>query len=328
MFLDLASGGHLSHGFYTPKKKVTATSRYFDTIPYFLDSETGLVDFVTLEKEALRFRPKLIICGFSSFPRQVNFKKFREVADSCGAYLLADISHISGLVATDQHPSPFPHAHIVTSTTHKTFRGPRGAVIFYNLTCKPPLKARVDSGVFPGLQGGPHNNTIAGIATQALEVRTSEFKNYIKCVLENSKALGEELISLGHTLTTGGTDTHMIVVDLKPMGVSGEAAASALEAVGIICNKNSVPNDISAMEPTGVRMGAAAMTTRGLKADDFRKLGTFINETIRWVQNNKEKISKDQEEMRLLTKSDEIINELRDKVQKFISVFDLPGGEL
>jgi len=239
---------------------------------------SGLIDFDELRKTALVFRPAMIIAGFSAYPRILDFAKFRAIADEVGALLMADIAHISGLVATNQHPSPFEHCDIVTTTTHKSLRGPRAGMIFYKYTDKiPDIRERIDMAVFPALQGGPHNHQIGALAAQLLEVNTPDFVEYSKKVVEHAKVLAETLQSKGHKLASDGTDNHLILWDVRPHGLTGGKVEKVCECASISLNRNAVHGDVSALSPGGVRIGTPAMTTRGCTVEDFKKVGGFLD---------------------------------------------------
>merc|ERR1712054_425133 len=245
---------------------------YFESFPYKVSPTTGLIDFEELRKNALVFRPAMIICGFSAYPRIIDFQKFRDIADEVGALLLADIAHISGLVATKQHPSPFEHCDVVTTTTHKSLRGPRAGMIFFKYSdAIPDIKERIDMAVFPGLQGGPHNHQIGALAAQLLEVNTPEFVEYSKQVCANAKALASALKAKGHKLASDCTDNHLVLWDLRPHGLTGGKVEKVCDAVSISLNRNCVHGDSSALAPGGCRIGAPSMTTRGCKEEQFAK---------------------------------------------------------
>eukprot|EP00922_Rhytidocystis_sp_ex-Travisia-forbesii_P037449 GHVS01055814.1.p1 GENE.GHVS01055814.1~~GHVS01055814.1.p1 ORF type:complete len:531 (-),score=72.12 GHVS01055814.1:225-1742(-) len=290
MGLALPHGGHLSHGHQTPTKKISAVSEFFETMAYRLDEHTGLIDYDTLEVLAVHFRPKVIIAGTTAYSRFVDYERMRSIADKSGAYLLADMAHISGMVAAGVIPSPFEYADVVTTTTHKSLRGPRGALIFFrrgqrsvDKSGKPimhDLEDKVNRTIFPGLQGGPHNHTIAGIAVALKEARSEEFKMYQQQVLANIRVAADTLIERGLDLVSGGTDNHMILVDLTRTGLTGAKAEKVCELVNIVLNKNTVPKDKSAMNPSGIRIGSPAMTSRGLTEAEFKQVGHFIADAI------------------------------------------------
>jgi glycine hydroxymethyltransferase len=273
MGLDLAAGGHLTHG-----SPVNMSGRWFKPISYSVDRESQRVDMYGLEKLAHQHRPKLIIAGGSAYARHWDFKRFREICDEVGAYFVVDMAHFAGLVAGGAHPSPFPHAHVATSTTHKTLRGPRGGLI---LTDDEELAKKINSAIFPGLQGGPLMHVIAAKAVAFREALTPEFKNYAQAVVANAKALATPIQAGGYALVTGGTDNHLMLVDLRPKGVTGKAAEAALGRAHITCNKNGVPFDTE--KPTitsGVRLGSPAATSRGFGVAEFTEVGELVVETL------------------------------------------------
>ena len=289
MGLHLPDGGHLSHGFSTPTRAISSTSRFFDCRPYYVDPATERIDYDALEREAEAFRPKLIVAGSSAHSRALDYARIRRACDETGAYLLADMSHISGLVAAECLPSPFPHADVVTTTTHKSLRGPRGALIFY----RKPLQQAIDFAVFPGLQGGPHLHTIAAVATALMQASTPEFRAYQRRVMRNAACLASELAKRGYRIVSNGTDMHMFVVDLSAVqssdddlgecgvNLNGAQVEKVLESVGIVVNKNALRDDASAWTPRGIRIGTHAVTTRGYDELDMRVLAKLIDRGIR-----------------------------------------------
>lgn len=275
--MDLSNGGHLTHG-----SPVNFSGIYFDIVGYKTD-ENGFIDYEELEKLAMQEKPKMIICGASAYPRIIDFKRFKEIADKVGALLMADIAHIAGLVATGHHPSPFPYADFVTTTTHKTLRGPRGGMVM----CKEEHAAGIDKAVFPGIQGGPLEHVIAAKAVAFGEALKPEFKDYSQNVVDNAKALAKSLLSRGIDLVSGGTENHMLTIDLRKLDMTGKDVANLLEKVHITANKNTVPNDPKGPFVTsGVRLGTPAATSRGFKAEDFKVVGEIIAEAIKNHDND------------------------------------------
>ena len=276
--MSLNNGGHLTHG-----SSVNFSGKLFNMKFYDVDTE-GFIDFNDVKSKAEEFRPKLILAGASAYSRIIDFEKFAEIAKSVGAYFMVDMAHIAGLIAAGDHPSPFGLADIITTTTHKTLRGPRGGIIF----CKPELAKKVDSTIFPGTQGGPLEHVIAGKAVAAEEACTEEFKNYIHDVVGNCKAMCDEFISMGYKIVTGGTDNHLFLVDLTATGLTGKEVQDELDKHHITLNKNCVPTETrSPQQASGVRIGTAAMTTKGYKKDDFINVAHDIDKVIKEMQERK-----------------------------------------
>jgi len=291
MGMSLNSGGHLTHG-----SKASVSGKWFNAIAYDIDKETGLINYKDVEKLALETKPKLIIAGGSAYSRIIDFKKFREIADKANAYLMVDMAHFSGLVAGKGYPNPIEHAHIVTSTTHKVFRSARGGII---LTNDETLSKKINSAVFPGYQGGPLMHIIAAKAAGFQEALKPEFKNYIKSVLANAKVLSETLKNNGFKIYSGGTDTHLMLVDLRPFNVKGNVTAESLSRANITCNKNGIPFDSeSPMITSGIRLGSQAATTRGFGLKEFQKVGELITKTVKGVSSNANDNSKIEDEVR------------------------------
>jgi glycine hydroxymethyltransferase len=273
MGLDLAAGGHLTHG-----SPVNMSGRWFKPVSYGVDRETHLIDMDEVERLAKEHRPKLILAGGSAYARHWDFARFRQICDAVGAYFFVDIAHFAGLVAGGAHPSPFPHAHVVSTTTHKTLRGPRGGMI---LTNDEDIAKKVNSAIFPGLQGGPLMHVIAAKAVAFHEALTPEFRNYAHAVVANAKALAETIVAGGYALVSGGTDNHLMLVDLRPKGLTGKGAEAALGRAHITCNKNGVPFDPEKpMITSGVRLGSPAATSRGFGVAEFKKVGELIVEAL------------------------------------------------
>jgi len=340
MGLDLPDGGHLTHGFFTPKTKVSATSIFFESMPYKVDPATGLIDYDALEKSANLFKPRLIVAGISCYSRNLDYARFRQIADINGSWLMADMAHVGGLVAAGLVPSPFQYCDVVTSTVHKTLRGPRAGIIFYRKGVRSvdrtgakvmyDIENKINLAVFPGLQGGPHNHAIAGIAVAMKHAKTTEFLQYQKQVIANAKRLAAGLIERGYNVVTGGTDCHIVHLDLKrsPGGLSGAKGELILEVINISCNKNTVPGDKSALNPSGVRLGTPAITTRGLEEAHMDKIVVFIDKAVKLAVEIQSVSGPKLVDFKRVVEDDQFkdkIQSLRTEVETFACNFRLPG---
>jgi len=342
--LDLPHGGHLSHGFQTPTKKISAVSRYFESMPYRLDTSTGTIDYDQMDRSAELFRPKLIVAGASAYARLIDYERIRNIADGVGAYVLADMAHISGLVSANVIPSCFPYADVVTTTTHKSLRGPRGAMIFYRKGQKGvdkkgnpiiyDLEQKINFAVFPGLQGGPHNHTIGALAVCLKQATQPEFVEYQKQVLKNSSRLADELNKREYHLVSGGTDNHLVLVDLKSSRkIDGARVERVLEMACIATNKNTIPGDKSALNPSGIRMGTPALTTRGLTENDFATVAEFFDRAVTIavdLKNNTEEGKKLKGFRKMCAIGPSVhpdLEQLRKEVSEFACTFPTVGFE-
>lgn len=301
MGMSLPHGGHLTHGW-----KVSATSKFWKAAQYTVDPVTKLINYDAIYKLAKEEKPKIIVAGATAYPRFFDFKKFREIADSVGAYFMADIAHIAGLVAGGVHPSPVLYADVVTTTTHKSLRGPRGAMIM----CKAEHAKAIDRAVFPGLQGGPHDHTTAAIAVTLEEASRPEFREYAAQIVKNAKTLAEELLKYGFDLVTGGTDNHLILIDMTSKGVTGKQTSVALMKAGIETNCNTVPYDKrSPFDPSGIRIGTPATTSRGMKENEMKQIAAWMNEVVKNIDNEK------------------VLGRIKQEVRKFCEGYKMPGLE-
>ncbi len=302
MGMSLPHGGHLTHGW-----KVSFSGRFYTSVQYTVSKETGRIDYDQVREMAKKERPKLIVSGATAYPREFDFKTFGEIAREVGAYFLADIAHISGLVVAGVHQSPIPYADAVTSTTHKTLRGPRGGMIL----CKAEHANAIDRAVFPALQGGPHNHTTAAIAVALKEASTPEFTEYGRQIVRNAKALAEALLEFGFSLVSGGTDNHLILIDMTSKGVTGKQAAKALDKAGIVVNYNTVPYDPrKPFDPSGIRLGTPAVTSRGMKEEEMRTIARWMDEVIRNITH------------------DEVLQKIKNEVRELCSKFPPPGIQI
>ncbi|KAL5476866.1 SHM1 [Sanghuangporus weigelae] len=328
MGLGLPDGGHLTHGYYTAKKKITASSIYFQSFPYGLDPSTQLIDYTKLTEQARIFKPRLIICGASAYPRDWDYAKLRATADEHGAFLMADIAHTSGLVAAQTLANPFEYCDVVTTTTHKTLRGPRAGLIFFRKDLKDAqdLEKRVNEAVFPACQGGPHNNTIAAIAVALKQASSPTWQAYAKQVILNAQTLAQELVNHGYRLQTDGTDNHLILWDLRPTGLTGSKVEKICDLIGITINKNAVSGDKSAQTPGGIRLGTSALTSRNMNEREHAKVAEFLHRVVQLsLKLQKEAGSKLLKDfLRVAEKSDEV-KQLRKEVREFARQWPLPG---
>ncbi|KAL4871018.1 hypothetical protein BDV12DRAFT_165115 [Aspergillus spectabilis] len=340
MGLDLPHGGHLSHGYQTPARKISAVSTYFETLPYRVNLDTGIIDYDTLEANAELYRPKCLVAGTSAYCRLIDYARMRKIADKVGAYLIVDMAHISGLIAAGVIPSPFEYADVVTTTTHKSLRGPRGAMIFFRKGVRNTdpktgkdvlydLEAPINFSVFPGHQGGPHNHTITALSVALKYAATPEFKQYQEQVIKNAKALENEFKAIGHKLVSDGTDSHMVLLDLRPKSLDGARVEAVLEQINIACNKNSIPGDKSALTPCGIRIGAPAMTSRGMGEEDFKRIAHYIDESIKICKSVQAELPKEANKLKdfkakVASESVPEILNLRKEVAQWASSFPLP----
>ena len=328
MGLDLPSGGHLTHGYQTASKKISAASIFFESMPYQVDQNTGYVDYDTLEQNAKLFKPNLIIAGGSAYPRDWDYKRMKAIANiHNNCYLMVDMAHFSGLVVGKVQNNPFEYADIVTTTTHKTLKGPRGAMIFFKKRINEEnIEKKINDAVFPGLQGGPHQNKIAAIAVALKEAHTAEYRAYAKQVVKNAKRLAQCLQKKGYTIRTGGTDNHIVLWDVRPLGLTGSKMEKVLETMNISVNKNAIYGDKSAMNPGGVRLGTPAVTARGMVEKDMEIIADLLETAVQIaleIQKDKGKLLKN---FLPALHNHEVLLEIREQVRDFAKLFRMPGS--
>lgn len=329
MSMFLPDGGHLSHGWQMPNKKVTLVSKIFDVEFYHVDSKTRVFDYDKIAQQALKFKPKLIISGGTAYPREIDYKRLAKIAQKVGAYYLADIAHEAGLIAAGANKSPFPYADFVTMTTHKTLRGPRGAIII----CRKELEKAVDYSIIPGLQGGPHLHSIAGIAVSLHNIQSKSFKKYAWQVVKNAQALASAFLKKDLDVVSEGTDKHLVLIDLRKSATNGWVVAWALEVAGIIANRNTVPLETaSPFYPSGLRLGTPAITVRGMKEKEMRLIAGWIKQIIEYVKPYK--LPEDKNARMAFTKNflkdikkDKFLLELKKEVKNLCQKFPVPGIE-
>jgi glycine hydroxymethyltransferase len=324
----------------TDDKRISAVSTYFETMPYRVNLDTGIIDYDQLAANAILYRPKVLVAGTSAYCRLIDYARMRKIADSVGAYLVVDMAHISGLIAAGVIPSPFEHADIVTTTTHKSLRGPRGAMIFFRKGVRSTdpktgketmydLENPINFSVFPGHQGGPHNHTITALAVALKQASSPDFKAYQQQVVDNAKALENKFKALGHKLVSDGTDSHMVLVDLRQHALDGARAEAVLERINIACNKNSIPGDKSALTPCGIRIGTPAMTSRGFNEADFERVATYIDESVKIAKEIQAGLPKEANKLKdfkakVAAGGIQKIDDLKKEIAEWSSSFPLP----